>query len=90
MDEFEDPAGGDVLGEQGQFGKGQGEQMMELVDQAGALADDGLESSGDLAEACAVWSDSGVTCAGRSVRAKRAAARASTASDFLLPKRAAR
>ena len=48
--QFEDPAGGEVLGEQGEFGEGQGQQMMELVDEAGALADDGLESSGDLAE----------------------------------------
>ncbi len=50
VDEFEDPAGGEVLDEQGQFGEGQGEQVVELVDEAGALADGGLESAGDLAE----------------------------------------
>ena len=50
VDEFEDPAGGEVLGEQGQFGEGEGEQVVELVDEAGALADDGLEAAGDLAE----------------------------------------
>ena len=54
VDEFEDPAGGEVLDEQGEFGEGQGEEMMELVDEPGALADDGLESAGDLAEECAV------------------------------------
>ena len=43
-------AGGEVFGEQGEFGEGQGEEVVELVDQAGALADDGLESAGDLAE----------------------------------------
>ena len=50
VDQFENPAGGDILGEQGEFGEGQGQQMMELVDEACALADDGLKSSGDLAE----------------------------------------
>ena len=50
VDEFEDPAGGDVLDEQGEFGEGQGEQVVELVDETGALADDGLEAAGDLAE----------------------------------------
>ena len=55
LDEFEDPADGDVLDEECQFGKGQGEQLMELVDEAGALADGGLESSGDLAERAQLW-----------------------------------
>ena len=50
MDEFEDPARGDVLDEQGEFGEAQSEQVMKLVDEAGALADDGLEPAGDLAE----------------------------------------
>ena len=50
MDQFEHPAGGDVLDQQAQFGKGQVQQMMELIDEAGALADDGLEPAGDLAE----------------------------------------
>ncbi len=49
VDEFEDPCGGEVLGEEGEFGEGEGEQVVELVDEAGALADDGLESAGDLA-----------------------------------------
>jgi hypothetical protein len=40
-----DPAGGEVLGEQGQLGEAQGQQVMELVDEAGALADDGLEAA---------------------------------------------
>ena len=51
VDEFEHPAGSQVLGEQGQLREGQGEQVVELVDQAGALADDGLQAAGDLAEA---------------------------------------
>jgi hypothetical protein len=48
MDQFEDPAGGDVLDQQAQFGKGQVQEMMELIDEAGALADDGLEPAGNL------------------------------------------
>ena len=90
MDEFEDPAGGEVLGEQGQFGEGQGEQVMELVDETGALADDGLEPAGDLAKRAEFGVTTAVSLVGFSVRAKRAAARASTGSDFLPPKRAAR
>ncbi len=50
VDEFENPLGREVFGEQGQFGEGQGEQVMELVDETGALADDGLEPAGDLAK----------------------------------------
>ena len=50
MDEFEDPARGEVLRQEGKLGEGQREQTMELIDQPGALADDGLESPGDLAE----------------------------------------
>ena len=49
VDEFEDPSGGEVLGEEGEFGEGEGEEVVELVDESGALADDGLESAGDLA-----------------------------------------
>src|SRR5262249_10838385 len=33
VDEFEHPAGGQVVGEQGQFREGQGEQVVELVAQ---------------------------------------------------------
>ena len=47
---IEDPAGGEIFREQGQLGEGESEQVMELVDQARALADDGLEPAGDLAE----------------------------------------
>ena len=48
VDEFEHPAGGDVLDEQGEFGEGEREQVVELVDEPGALADYGLEAAGDL------------------------------------------
>ena len=51
MDELQDPASGQVLDEQGELGEGQGEQVVELVDQAGALTDDGLEAAGDLTQA---------------------------------------
>ena len=61
VDEFEDPAGGEVLDEQGEFGEGQGEEVVELVDQAGALADDGLEAAGDLAEGAEFGSDNGMS-----------------------------
>lgn len=50
VDEFEDPAGGDVLDEQGEFGEGESKEMVELVDEPRALPDDGLESAGDLAQ----------------------------------------
>ena len=50
VNEFEHPASGAILGQQGPFGKGECEQVMELVDPAGALADDGLEPAGDLAQ----------------------------------------
>lgn len=46
----EDPAGGDVLDEQCEFGKGEREKVMELIDEARPLAHDRLEPAGDLAE----------------------------------------
>ena len=42
--------GREVLGEQGEFGEGQGEQVVKLVEQTGALADDRLQPAGDLAQ----------------------------------------
>src|SRR6516162_792095 len=50
MDEFEHPTRGDVLDEQREFGEGQSEQVVELVDEACALSDNGLKSPGDLAQ----------------------------------------
>ena len=50
VDEFEHPAGGEVLDDQGEFGKGQSQELVQLVDEPGALSDDGLESAGDLAQ----------------------------------------
>jgi hypothetical protein len=50
MDEFEDPALGDVLDQQGQFRETQREEVMELVDEPGALADHSLEPTGDLTQ----------------------------------------
>ena len=50
VDGFEDPGGGEVFGQEGEFGEGEGEQVVELVDEPGALADDGPESSGDLTQ----------------------------------------
>ena len=44
------PAGAEVLGEQGQLGEGQGQEVVELIEQAGALADDGLQPAGHLAQ----------------------------------------
>jgi hypothetical protein len=51
VDQFEHPAGRQLLGEQGQLGEGQGEQVVELVAQARAVANDGLEAAGDLTQA---------------------------------------
>ncbi|HYT87785.1 MAG TPA: hypothetical protein VEL76_03605 [Gemmataceae bacterium] len=50
VDQLQHPDGGEVLGEQGQLGEGQRAQVRELVEQARALADDGLEAAGDLAQ----------------------------------------
>src|SRR5438034_849135 len=50
VDEFEHPALREVLDEEGQFGERQSQEVVELVDQAGALPDRGLESGGDLAQ----------------------------------------
>jgi len=49
-EQFEYPTGAEILDEDGQFGKGTDEELMELIDQSGALPGDGLESSGDLSE----------------------------------------
>ena len=49
----EDPAGGDVLDEQREFGKGQREKMVELIDEARALAHDGLQAGRRPGGACA-------------------------------------
>ena len=48
--EFEDPGAGNVFDEQGEFGERERQQLVELVDEAGAMADDGLEPAGDLAQ----------------------------------------
>ena len=48
MEEFKHPASGEVLDEQGEFGKGERKQMVELIDESGALADNGLEPARDL------------------------------------------
>jgi hypothetical protein len=50
MDEFEDPPRSDIFGEKGEFGEGDGEQVVELVDLSGALPDAGLEPGGDLTQ----------------------------------------
>ncbi len=50
MDEFEDPARRNVLDEQSEFGESEGEQVVQLIDEACALAYDGLEAAGDLAQ----------------------------------------
>jgi len=50
VDQFQHPAGGAFFGEQGQLGEGQGEEVMELIEQARALAGDGLQAASDLAE----------------------------------------
>ena len=70
-------------------GKVKRQQVVELVDQPGALADDGLEPAGDLTQRAQLRAEVAAG-AGRSLRAKRAAARASTGSDFCWPNRAAR
>jgi hypothetical protein len=50
VQQLQDPADGDILGEQGQLGEGQDQHVMELIDEAGALANNGLEPAGDLAK----------------------------------------
>ncbi len=62
MHEFEDPARRDVLDEQGEFGKGEGEQVVQLVDQAGALPHNRLEPAGDLAQRAQFGGQTGCGC----------------------------
>ena len=50
MDDFKDPAASNILDEQGEFGESQRQQVVQLIDEPRPLADDGLESAGDLAE----------------------------------------
>jgi hypothetical protein len=47
---FENPTGGEVMDDERQFGKGQGRQMVELIDEPSTLANDGLKPTGDLAK----------------------------------------
>ena len=64
VEQFEDPAEGDVLDEQGQFGKGQRQEMVELVDRAGCVAGRWLGVGWRPAGAFAAPADSGVVAAG--------------------------
>src|SRR5262249_4861571 len=50
VEQLEDPARRQVLDEQGQLGEGQGQQVVQLVDQAGALPYRGLQPRGDLTQ----------------------------------------
>src|SRR5262249_37093733 len=50
VDELQDPPAGQILDEQRELWERESEQVMELVDEARALADDGLEAAGDLAQ----------------------------------------
>ena len=50
MDQFEHPAHGNVLDEQGKFGKAEREEVVELIDQPRALPHDGLQSASNLAQ----------------------------------------
>ena len=46
----EDPAAGDVLGEQSEFGKRGRQEKVELIDEPGALPHDRLQATGHVAE----------------------------------------
>jgi hypothetical protein len=50
MGQFEDLAGGQALGLQGELRERQRQQVVELVEEPRALAGDGLQPAGDLAE----------------------------------------
>ena len=50
LEDREDPTGAQVLDQQSELGKGAGQQVVELVEDAGVLACLGLEPAGDLAE----------------------------------------
>jgi hypothetical protein len=53
VNEFEHPAGRDVLDLHRQFGVGAGQELVQLVDEPGALFHQRLQAQGDLAEALA-------------------------------------
>jgi hypothetical protein len=50
VDESRGPAPGEVFGREGALGEGQREEVVELVDEAGALAGGGLEACGGVAQ----------------------------------------
>lgn len=50
VNHLQHPAFGEVLDPQGQFGEAQRQQVMQLVDQPGPLANHGLEAPGDLTQ----------------------------------------
>ncbi len=50
VEQFEYPAQGDVLDDQGQFRERRHQQIVQLVDEPGALADHGLQARGRLAQ----------------------------------------
>ena len=49
MDEFEDPAQGNIPDAEGEFGEAEREPVMQLIDEPGALANDRLEPPSNLA-----------------------------------------
>ena len=50
VEQLEHPAGGDVLGQGGEFGEDAGQEVVQSVDGLGRLLDLGLQASGDLAQ----------------------------------------
>lgn len=48
VQQFEDPAGAQIADQQTQLGEGDSDQMVQMVDEARALADDGLQAAGAL------------------------------------------
>jgi transposase len=47
---FQDPGGGEVVGERGQFGKDAGQEIVQAIDGLGRLLGLGLQTAGDFAE----------------------------------------
>ena len=50
VEEPQHPAGGDVVGQGGEFGEGAGQEVVESVDGLGRLFDLGLQAAGDFAQ----------------------------------------
>jgi len=76
VEQGEDPAGAQVVDDEGQLGESPGQEVVQLIDEARVLARLGFEPAGDLAEQAQLGGEGGgglgffgegVACAGRAL-----------------------